>query len=89
MTQASRSLCYAKPCCAEHHIFYCYAECCNAEFHNFIVMLNETFFIVMPSAFMLHIVMLSVMELFNLVKNPIVLANTIWPYRGIFIKSYW
>jgi hypothetical protein len=56
---------------------------------SFAFLLNKTFFIIMLSAVMLHVVMLSVMAPHNLVKNPIVLANTIWPYRGIFIKSYW
>jgi hypothetical protein len=52
---------------------------------SFAFLLNKTFFIVMPSAFMVHVVMLSVVETPNFVKNPIVLANTIWPYRGTFI----
>ncbi len=56
---------------------------------SFAFLLNKTFFNTVLSAVTLHVVMLSVMALFNLVKNPIVLANTIWPYRGIFIKSYW
>ncbi len=38
---------------------------------SFAFLLNKTFFITMLSAVMLHVVMLSVMALFNLVKNPI------------------
>jgi hypothetical protein len=51
---------------------------------SFAFLLNDIF-IIMLSAVMLHVVMLSVMAPHNLV----VLANTIWTYRGIFIKSYW
>jgi hypothetical protein len=52
---------------------------------SFAFLLNKTFFIIMLSAVMLHVVMLSVMAPHNLVKNPSVLANTIWPYSGTFI----
>ncbi len=91
MEEASQSPCYAEPCCAgrhctEHHLLYCYSGCCNAEFRIFI---EQDIFNTVLSAVTLHVVMLSVMAPHNLVKNPIVFANTICTYRGIFIESYW